>query len=155
MSENSAVIEARRALSAMYLMVPEAVALDVNRKVQAAFASLTLPTPAVGAAGEAVAWWCQFKDSKMTDATTEAQRVEDWRRYGRTVRPLVFGDIAHPSAGAVTEEMVEAAARVLWKDANVTFGSLPDYVKDHTRNNAREILTAALTRPTSEGREDV
>jgi hypothetical protein len=47
----SALMEARRALRALYLEVPEAVARDVTAHVEAAFASLRRPAPEPERAG--------------------------------------------------------------------------------------------------------
>lgn len=93
---------------------------------------------------EPVAWWSQLPDNAGTDATTDKRRAEDWRQRGRDVRPLVFGDIAHPGAAAVrvTDAMVEAA----WKELRVQ--CIPDgwsIVDCVDRDNLRSAITAAFT----------
>ena len=168
MAENREVIEARRALSAMYLMVPEAVALDVNRKVQAAFASLTRePLPAVGAAGEAVAWAIFDSGGEYVDSWRNRQRAESCRVEGDMVAPLY----AHPPRVGVTEAFpvpdgyAQIASNVYVSADRIVVTGTPSDVEDENDPAYHNcdamgcrwehvIYTAALTRPTSEGRED-
>ena len=108
-----------------------------------------LPTPAVGAAGEPVAWALYHDENPRPWTVDLFKRSDEDVGVGNRVVPLY----AHPSAGAgVTEEMVEAGIRV-----GRDWGFFDWSEEPTSRYKAmREVLTAALTtRPTSEGREDV
>lgn len=193
------------------------VSADEYRKLCEAAAQQIVsgPTPAVGAAGEVVAWWLGPHDEYVASATASKSAAKIAETLGATIRTLVFGDIAHPSAGAVTEaeqdkieqaegerifDRVCEALKLDPNDGDCDSGDHADFIVSAVQRHIerlsvahpsagagvtdemveagirvgrdwgffdwseeptsrykamREVLTAALHRPTSEGREDV
>ena len=101
------------------------------------------------ATGEAVAW-ALCDDEGVFDVEQDEATAKEWVRGGadcglvRWLRPLVFGDVAHPAprvAVTVTEAMVEAACKV-WDSPDSAWSF---------RRAMRQAITAALQNAASEG----
>ena len=119
-----------------------------------------LALPAVAAAGEAVAWAVQgadgsFRDTLMPWHTRRVEReVGHWDALSPDKAPHTLVPLyAQPSAAAGDAAVLEAAdALYEWYTSHGGNAPIGSYLQRLYR--AAEKRRAALTRPTSEGRED-
>lgn len=105
------------------------------------------------ASGEPVAWLIHLEKPYEPYVSLSHDTAQDAVRYGVTVTPLYAHPAPSAAGVAITDAMVEAAAKALYLRGDLSkWGTWEDEMwryKETYYEDAKAILEAALTRPTT------